>query len=319
MNPKLSVKYFLLFLFVLSFALLGFIQKNEPFFEAKYSMFELPISKKYQEGLKLGKIDNEKLDEISGIAVSRYNEKYLYVHNDSGDKARLFLINAKGKDILKISLEKAQNIDWEDIAIGPGPEKNINYIYVADIGDNKAKRSIKTIYRFAEPKINDLLAEGSTKIKINDFDSIQFKYPDGIKDAESIMIDPITKDIYVLSKREMPIIVYRAKYPQSTNSINTLEKVCSLPFQWAVAADFNAKGDKIMVKNYFEAFLWERNTNETVYQAFKKPPLRVSLANELQGESIAFCPKTDSYYTLSEKSKGDEMPHIFKYKALTNN
>ena len=45
------------------------------------------------------------------------------------------------------------------------------------------------------------------------------------------MLDPLTKDLYIVSK-EGPSKVYRAAYPQSTTGKTTLEYVAKLPGGW---------------------------------------------------------------------------------------
>ena len=44
------------------------------------------------------------------------------------------------------NLTGAKMRDWEDIAVGPGPEPNVDYLYVGAIGDNDARsKSITNI------------------------------------------------------------------------------------------------------------------------------------------------------------------------------
>jgi hypothetical protein len=69
-------------------------------------------------------------------------------------------------------------------------------------------------------------------------ETIIFQYPDGDRDAETLMIDPRTKDLYVVSKREASARVYRAAYPQSSSETITLEQVATLPFGGVVAGIF---------------------------------------------------------------------------------
>ena len=46
-----------------------------------------------------GVIKDSTLNEISGIVASRTNKNCYWVHNDSGDKAQIYLINDLGKKI----------------------------------------------------------------------------------------------------------------------------------------------------------------------------------------------------------------------------
>jgi hypothetical protein len=73
--------------------------------------------------------------------------------------------------------------------------------------------------------------------QLNGVDSISLQYPDGPRDVETLMVDPITKDIDIISKRTSYSRVYRAAYPQSISSTTTLEYKCQLPWGWAVGGD----------------------------------------------------------------------------------
>ena len=86
-----------------------------------------------------------RLDELSGIAVSPDQPGVLFVHNDSGDSSRFFAIGPDGalKAIFHFQGEPTSRLgvrDVEDIAIGPGPDSGVNYIYLGDIGDITEQR-----------------------------------------------------------------------------------------------------------------------------------------------------------------------------------
>jgi hypothetical protein len=50
-------------------------------------------------------IENQEIDEASGLAASYQNPHKFWVHNDSGGDNVLFLINAKGNGFQKLHLE----------------------------------------------------------------------------------------------------------------------------------------------------------------------------------------------------------------------
>ena len=245
-----------------------------------------------------GTINNKILNEASGLAASEYRPELLWTHNDSGDKPRLFLINQSAEIVAQYLLKGAQNRDWEDIATGPGPDDGHSYIYVGEIGDNRAIYDTKIIYRLKEPK------EGSST-EITDFDTIEFVYPDGKRDAESLLVDPLTKDLYVLSKREDKIGIYLAAYPQSTTEVITLEKLGAIPFHNTVAADISADGNEILLKTYGEIRYWQRK-GRSVADTLLSASRSVEYTPEPQGESIAFTKDGKGFFTLSEKRNGVE-------------
>jgi hypothetical protein len=147
----------------------------------------------------LGLIQYNPITEASGIAVSRKNSDVLWTHNDSGDLNRIFAFNRQGDHLGVFNIAGVINRDWEDIAVGPGPINGKQYIYVGEIGDNNAAYNLKYIYRILEPDVSS--TQSSIDTTLLNVEKITFQYPDGRRDAETLMVDPLTKDIYVVSKR----------------------------------------------------------------------------------------------------------------------
>ncbi len=254
----------------------------------------------FQNGRVQGVLDNSVIDEASGLVASRANNGMLWTHNDSGDKARIFLIDSLGKYQATVWLKDATNRDWEDIALGAGPQPGNTYIYIGEIGDNLAQYPHKAIYRIKEPKFT-----GDTTISIDEVDSIRFVLPDGNRDTEALMVDPHTKDLYIFSKREEAINLYRLPYPQSTTEMMVAEKVLeAMPFSLIVAADWSADGKEILIKSYKQVYYWQCNVGQPVKEALHKTPETLPYHEEPQGESIAFAIDGSGYYTLSEQAKG---------------
>lgn len=262
--------------------------------------------------IDLGLIENELIIEASGIAASRKNENVLWVHNDGGDKNRIYAMNSNGKHLGIYYLKKAKSNDWEDIAVGPGPLDEHEYIFVADIGDNKAKRKVKYIYRVIEPDVIPEKAPVDTVLK--DVDKIPFKYPDGKRDAETIMVDPISKDIYIVSKRESNVHVYRLEYPQSTKEINTLEYMCTLNMTNVTAGDISPTGCEILIKTYDKIYYWNRLPGQKLWNILEKvQPKELFYIAEPQGEAISWHPNSLGFYTTSEE-KDSVDAHLYFYE-----
>lgn len=270
----------------------------------------LPIIPEYQDSLysgpkNLGKLKDSSIDEASGLVFSRQHEGILYTHNDSGGDPVVFIIDTLGNSRGAIRLKNTKNRDWEDIAIGPGPLKGKNYIYVGEIGDNNAVHPEVKIYRFPEPTVID------EEIEIEP-EKLVLTYPDGARDAETLMVDPITEDIYILSKRDSANILYKARQEAFGNQPFELERLLELPITMAVAGDISVDGSKILVKNYLIVFYWERKEGEKIEDAMARDPLILPYKPEPQGEAIAWHPKLDSYFTLSEK-RFNIAPVLYRY------
>lgn len=243
-----------------------------------------------------GEIENNQINEASGLAAGINNPGMLWTHNDSGDKARLFLLDEYGHFKAEFKLKDIKNRDWEDIYTGPGPEAGKNYIYIAEMGDNNAVHELKYIYRFEEPKLSDESRE------ISNIEVITFIYPDGKRDAESLFVDPQTKDIYVLSKREQNIGIYKAAYPQSTSKTITLEKLGEMPYFNTVAADITPDGQEILTKTYDGIYYWKRD-GQSIAELLMTEPTFVPYVIEPQGEAIAWKKDGSGFFTLSEEPR----------------
>lgn len=264
---------------------------------------EIPQSTLFGGPVAEGEIESDEIDEASGLASSRSNSQYLWTHNDSGGDPAFYLFTRAGADSGKYVLEGAENVDWEDMAIGPGPDDALNYLFAADIGDNAAQREAYTIYRIPEPDLNIAdLPEDST---LTGVETIEYVYSDGFsRDAESLMVDPTTKDIYVISKREALVGVYLLAYPQSTTEVNTAEFQGLIPFTNVVAADISPSGGEIIIKDYGFVYHWFRGEG-SLYDNLTAPPYRLEYIAEPQGEAIAWNIDGSAYFTLSEEDSFD--------------
>ena len=106
---------------------------------------------------RVGRLDHPALAEVSGIVKSAAGD-YYWVHNDSGDSARVFAIDAAGQPLwppyLGIAsaadwpghaIDAAWHFDWEDIALADGK------LYIADVGNNGNARRDLGVYVVNEP------------------------------------------------------------------------------------------------------------------------------------------------------------------------
>ncbi len=252
------------------------------------------------------------MDEISGIASSRRHPGILYVHNDSGDTSRFFAVSPEGKRVLTCyfrGLEDGKGVkDCEDIAVGAGEKPGRSYIYIGDIGDNRAQRKSITIYRLEEPPMP---ANGKDSILSVNALAIHLIYPDGPRDAESLMVDPVDKLLYIISKREDSVRVYTVPWSFDARrglSPDTmiLRKRASLyfpgfrPVKYITAGDISADGKQVLLKSYSQVFYWKRRDHEPIWKLLQTLAKTLPYTIEKQGEAIGFTPDGKAYYTTSE-------------------
>ena len=234
----------------------------------------------------------------------------LWTHNDAGGENRIFAIDSNGISRGTYYLNGIENRDWEDIAVGPGPIEDKSYIYIADIGDNDELFEIKYIYRIEEPDVS-ITQSNSNKI-IQNISTIAFIYPDGKRDAETLMIDPITKDLYILSKKETKTKLYQLSYPQNTSSVFQAELASEINFpldpdddkpqNYIRSGSISLGGSEILVKSLSNIYYWYREAGKTIAETMAITPILVAYIEETQGEAIGWKNYDDNgYYTLSEE------------------
>jgi hypothetical protein len=256
-----------------------------------------------------GILENQAITEASGLAASRQNKGLFWTHNDSKDLNRLFLFDENGRDKGTFYIDRITNRDWEDLEMVT--INNTSYIYVADIGDNDGKHDKKYIYRIKEPKITT--SNKPFFDTLRGAETIVITYPDANRNAECLMIDQTTYDIYIVSKFEKNVVVYQIPYPQSTTKINIAKPIATLPITFVTAGTISLDNQEILIKNTDNVFYWKRKKDETIAAALKRPATILPYLKEPQGEAIAFAIDGSGYYTVSEIKKNVK-PHLYFYK-----
>lgn len=267
--------------------------------EKVYRKFQIRLNSQvedslYSAGISRGEVDSNLINEASGLAYSRQYPNVLYTHNDSGGLPVVYKMDTTGKVTGKIHLMGVENRDWEDIEVGPGPEKESAYIYVGEIGDNQGKYSSVRIFRFKEPQ------EDIDTVKVQP-KTLELAYPDGPRDAETLMVDPWNGDVFIVSKRDSSNVLYRLKPEDKENDKAELERVMELPITMSVAGDISPDGKEIIIKNYWVIYHWSREEGESIPEALSRDPVQLPYAPEPQGEALAFSWNGNSYFSLSEE------------------
>lgn len=227
------------------------------------------------------------ISEVSGLADSRQNTGMIWVHEDSGNPAQLYLLGHDGALKKVIPVKGMANRDWEDISLNDGK------LFIADIGDNSGSYPEYYLHFLDEPSI--------TADTIRHWETIRFVYADGARDAEALIVDPITKDVFILTKRDIPSRIYKIAFPYNTSSTSTASFAGSLGYSGVVSAAISADGRSILVKTYDGIQYYSRAGSETIPQSLAKAYTSIKYVLEPQGEAIGFAQDGGGFFTLSEK------------------
>lgn len=240
--------------------------------------------------------------ELSGLAASRTQAGVLYAHNDSGDAARFFALSAQNAAVLQeFSVQGATNRDWEDVAVGPCATGSC--VFIADFGDNSRVRSDYALYVVPEPSV----VPGGAVATVTG-ERLPFQYPAGARNnAEALIVDPQSGRPYVITKAPggfQPSTVFRFPLPLTPGTQVTLEEVVTLPVpgptdSQLTGADASPCGDAVLLRMYNRLVLM-RTDGGALESAFGAAPVNVPVAQEVQGEAVAFSADGRSYFTASE-------------------
>jgi hypothetical protein len=214
-------------------------------------------------------VSDGRIVESSGLAVSRLHPGIVYTHNDSGGSPKIFAVGQDGRTKATLTIAGAGARDWEAMALGRD-QAGRPALFVADIGDNMGGAwPYVTVYRVPEPTRLSSQTLRATAFRI--------KYEDGPRNAESLLINPLTNRLYIASK-EFAGGLYAAPARLRTDRSNVLHKIANAP-SLATDGAYAPDGRTFVVRTYFAAH---------VYSAPGRLLRTVSLPNQEQGESIGY-------------------------------
>jgi hypothetical protein len=253
------------------------------------------------------------ITESSGIVASSTNDNVFFTHNDSGDSARYFAIDRSCRLLATFNVQGATAVDWEDIARGPGAGGR-SAIFLGDIGDNNSTRSSVTVYEVPEPSVD----VGRTGAVISQRAvAHRFTYDDGPHNAETLLVEPRTGRIIVVTKADdgdSGVYVATGSVLHKAGTIDFTRIATGVPLtrspiavfggDLATGGDVAPDGSRVVVRTYAQAFEWTVSDGDVV-AALQGTPQRIDLPDERQGEAIAYTRDGKDLVTTSE---GDGAP-----------
>jgi endonuclease/exonuclease/phosphatase family metal-dependent hydrolase len=171
---------------------------------------------------------------------------------------------------------------------------------VADIGDNDAKRDHRTLYFVEEPSPQK---KGEEKLSWR----VRYAYPDGPRDAEAAAIDIESNRALILSKRDIPPRLYEVPLRTDTDEVLTATQLGTIKslyrptrqevefapaskdwFWQPVGMDISEDNLAAVILTYRAVYYYQRQPGQDWLEALNSKPVRISLGNFKNAESIAF-------------------------------
>ena len=253
----------------------------------------------------IGKVTHPELGEISGLAKSSDGTFY-WVHNDSGDSARLFAIDAEGNvigaswmnlgadDWPGHTIDNAWHFDWESIDVHDG------ILMIADVGNNGNARRDLGIYLVAEPNphaVTKARAQGFLEVSYPDqraFPAEQWHF-----DCEAIFVDENEEELYLITKhreagrintQEAGAKLYRLgdgllkwTFGGDLQLVGSHDGITS-----ATGADLSPDGNTLAVSSYTALWLFDRPAEGHNWLAGPARKLDIDIRVTKQLEAIAW-------------------------------
>ena len=225
-----------------------------------------------REGREVFRFQDPEIVESSGLVL---DGDRAYTINDSGDTGRVFTVDVATGATVGVTYWADDPEDVEALApAGAGQ------VWVADIGDNSASRDSIEVTRVP-------VGDGDRTV---DEETIDLVYPDGQRDAEALLVHPVTGRLYVATKGFFAGELYAAPPDLADDAPNMLGLIGETA---GIVTDgaFFPDGEHLILRTYTNAVVYTFPALEQV-GAFDLP-------SQEQGEGIA-APSTRFVYLSSE-------------------
>lgn len=222
------------------------------------------------------------ITESSGLAASTRHPGVYWTHNDSSPDGSpspyLYAVDGETGETLATITLAGDGVAARDVeAVSVGPDDTL---YVGDIGDNINGWEEVWIYRLPEPEV---LEDATVTPTVH-----PVRYEDGPRDAEALMVHPVTGRVHVVTKSEDGDgALYAA--PASglaEDGVTTLTRVTGVGL-WVTDGAFSPDGTRLFLRGYFASQMYAWPAPDGPPEPIER---EVMLPLQQQGESVTFTP-----------------------------
>lgn len=254
----------------------------------------------------MAQLQERTVAEASALAASWRTPDAYWTLNDSDNDPLLFAFDSGGRALGTFRVEGARNTDWEALQVGPGRDGQ-PALYVGDVGDNLGRRADVQLYRTPEPALDSNAARPASGA-LMPVERFSFVYPDGPRDAETLLVHPQSGEISIVSKSFSGRgRVYRVPQPLATDRRATLEFVADLDltslglFAGAVTdGAFSPDGRRVVLRTYTVALEYDVPPEPSPAAIWRQPPRVYPLDDPPQGEGITYRRDSRALLTIGE-------------------
>ena len=239
------------------------------------------------------------VNETSGLELFG---DYLITHNDKGDKAKLYIINQKGKKVMEIQLNQLKNKDWEDLA------SDSKYFYIADIGNNYATRENLKIYILD----HDFFHQGTISIRYDAQKTFSREPINGF-DAEGLAV--VMDELVLFSKNRRTLKSEIYSFPKVKGDYNLIPKAVIDTKALVTAADYDEENDLMVLTGYNlqgkQFFYTLKDFRKNGYKNMQLQQYHIPIKSA-QIEAVKII--DDDEFWVSSESEDRNTPKLFRLK-----
>jgi hypothetical protein len=222
------------------------------------------------------------IDESSGLLVQGGD---VLTVNDSEGEPVVYVVDATTGATVGRTTYTSEAVDVEALAPGRDGE-----VWVGDIGDNDRVRSEVALYRIPSVERGDRTVAASRFALV---------YPGGPRDAEALLVDPVSGRIFVVTKGTFGGEVFEAPQPLRAAGVNRLRRVGTTG-GLVTDGTFLPDGRSVLLRDYWEGSVVDPETWQD-RGSFPLPP-------QQQGEGLALWSGGGSGTRVLVSSEGQGAP-----------
>lgn len=258
-------------------------------------------------------LEDRLLVEVSGIVASPSQPSVLWMHNDSGDDARLYAANTQGKALLRLNIDGATFTDAEDIAAAPCPDGSGPCLWLADTGNNRWNREEVYLFAIPEPEVDRNASPMRTiSISVDEVWRFPLRYPnDKPFDSEALVVLPDASAIVMIEKLDAAasrVVGLRAPFERDGENRLELLGMFASPGvdiskgRMITAADLHPNGRRMLIRTYTGLYevLFEEGETALDLPGATARTITLGPLTEPQGEAIAYDDTGKGIWTVSE-------------------
>jgi hypothetical protein len=273
--------------------------------------------------IDIGILGERLLVETSGVVASLWHDDLLWMHNDSGDAARVYAIGGDASLKGRVRLSEASVVDVEDIAVGLCPERRTSCLFVADTGDNHRNRLDAAIFIVEEPAPEDLSPD--IVFFTDRYIRVPLTFEGGPVNVEAVVVHPEGAALLLIEKIDDDgARVFEARGPFQDGRSVFAKELFLMPRvgvgmvengRMITGADLHLSGTRLAVRTYTGVYELQIDEGQpwSAFASVEAKLVALGPFSEPQGEAIAYTGSGDALVTVSEDPARKQPQMLHQY------